>query len=388
MAGSIHGATYNRGEWAELYVFLKLLGEGRLYAADEMLRKNPNSFLEVLKVIRQEVEGVETEYSTSSDGLTVEVSVDGMPVVEVSAPRFLKNARALFDYLSDPALEGPTVPAPGHVCDFAELIRVTKPKSKSVKAYAGDFGGKSDIVVKVRDGKTSLVSVMGFSIKSSFASAPTLFNAGTKSAVLFRVRGATGRDAERFNSLLTPAGKRDWKACARYLRAGGFRLELLDTRDGVFAENLLVVRDRMLELLAECLVQRFVLDTSVTGVPAVVSAVAARNPLGYPASRAADLYEKAFKDFLFASFTGLTAAKRWDGDEQVNGGYIVVKDDGDALCYHASDLGAFKGYLYRNTFFEYVSCRKFDWSFMEPDGSGGYVLPINFSIRFCDKLNA
>lgn len=109
--------------------------------------------------------------------------------------------------------------------------------------------------------------------------------------------------------------------------------------------------------------------------------------LGHLASRAADLYEKAFKDFLFASFTGLTAAKRWDVDEQVNGGYIVVKDDGEALCYHASDLGAFKGYLYRNTFFEYVSCRKFGWSFMEPDGGGGYVLPINFSIRFSEKLS-
>ena len=30
----------NRGEWAEFYVLLKLLGDGRLYAANQLLKKN------------------------------------------------------------------------------------------------------------------------------------------------------------------------------------------------------------------------------------------------------------------------------------------------------------------------------------------------------------
>ena len=31
--------TQNKGEWSELYVFLKLLGDGVLYAADANLNK-------------------------------------------------------------------------------------------------------------------------------------------------------------------------------------------------------------------------------------------------------------------------------------------------------------------------------------------------------------
>lgn len=63
------------------------------------------------------------------------------------------------------------------------------------------------------------------------------------------------------------------------------------------------------------------------------------------------------KDFLYAAFSGMSATKPWDGVEQVNGGYIVVKPDGDVLCYHANDREEFREYLFRNTAFEYVSAK-------------------------------
>ncbi len=37
---SILGKKLNKGEWAEFYVMLKLLGDGRLYTADKLLKKN------------------------------------------------------------------------------------------------------------------------------------------------------------------------------------------------------------------------------------------------------------------------------------------------------------------------------------------------------------
>lgn len=391
MAENLSEKTFNRGEWSELYVFLKLLGEGRLYAADESLNKIPDTYLEILKVIRHEVrhevEDMEVEYHTSARGLTVTIVINGMPKMKLNAALFLKHAELLFSHISNPAVEGPTIKAPAEVCNFCQTIEISNPKAKSMPAHKGDFGGKNDIVVQVRDGSTSVVSVVGFSIKSSFASAPTLFNAGKKSALLFHVDGATCADAESFNSFITGKGDRDWKACASFLRDKGYPLNLIGTRGGDFAGNLLIVRDRMMELLAACLIQRFVMDTAITDVPSVIAAVTRDNPLGYPDALKVELYEKAFKDFLFASFTGLTAKKPWDGKEHVNGGYIVVKDNGEVLCYHASDIANFKEYLFRNTYFEYVSSKKFEWSYMETDGMGGYILPLNFSIRFREKLH-
>ena len=74
-------------------------------------------------------------------------------------------------------------------------------------------------------------------------------------------------------------------------------------------------------------------------------------------------------------------AKEWDGKEQVNGGYIVVMDDGDVICYHSSDRESFRDYLYRNTHFEYVSADKYIWSRITKI-DGEYYLPLNLSVRF------
>ena len=46
--------TANKGEWSEIYVLLKLLGEKKLYAGDGELNKIEDLFYPILKVLRQE----------------------------------------------------------------------------------------------------------------------------------------------------------------------------------------------------------------------------------------------------------------------------------------------------------------------------------------------
>lgn len=55
--------------------------------------------------------------------------------------------------------------------------------------------------------------------------------------------------------------------------------------------------------------------------------------------------------------------------------------NGEVLCYHANDREIFRDYLFRNTFVEYVSCKKFNWGYVGKVGID-YVLPVNASIRF------
>ncbi|NJN77450.1 MAG: HpaII family restriction endonuclease [Saprospiraceae bacterium] len=47
----------NKGEWSEIYTFLKLIADGQLYAADKNLEKIPNLFYPIIKIIRREIEG-------------------------------------------------------------------------------------------------------------------------------------------------------------------------------------------------------------------------------------------------------------------------------------------------------------------------------------------
>ena len=47
----------NKGEWSELYAFLRLLSQGRVYAANEKVEKIDNVYYPILKIIREEQKG-------------------------------------------------------------------------------------------------------------------------------------------------------------------------------------------------------------------------------------------------------------------------------------------------------------------------------------------
>ncbi len=375
---SIVGKTLNKGEWAEFYVMLKLLGQGRLYTADRFLRKNYRSYLEILKIIRQECDTQVLEYVIDRENASVAIKIQdtGDVLAIIPTADFTRNAHELFEGIRD--LKGISLRAPDSVCRFAKIIYVEKPKAPAVKALKKQFGGKNDIFIEVRDGQTAIVSVMGFSIKSKFGQNPTLFNAGSSSQFLFRLLGCDDTKMEEFNSICDGNG-RGWAKCKQYLMTHGITLEYSRTQNPIYHNNLFLVRESMEQIMAWCVKDRLIDSPDKYGVKETIERMVVANPLNV--SNPAVYYEKAMKDFLMAGFTGMTAAKEWDGKEQVNGGYIVVMDDGDVICYHSNDRESFRDYLYRNTFFEYVSSGKYNWSRILKIGQE-YFLPLNISVRF------
>ena len=381
MVESINGKKLNKGEWAEFYVMLKLLGEGKLYTADNLLRKNYKSYLDILKIIRQECENQVLEYIIDEEKATVTIKPQESETIFAVIPTsdFNENARTLFDGIKNE--KGSSVPAPNPVCDFAKVIYVSKTKAPAVKALKKQFGGKNDIFIEVRDGQTAIVSIMGFSIKSKFGQNPTLFNAGSSSQYLYKLTGCNDEMMTEFNAI-SENGGRGWAKCKEYLAIHAITMEFARTQNPIYANNLFLIRESMAKIMAWCVKDRLISGSDNHNVKETVERMAAENPLNVPNPQV--YYEKALKDFLIAGFTGMTAGNVWDGKEQVNGGYIVVMDDGDILCYHSNDREAFRDYLYRNTFFEYVSADKYVWSrIIKIDDE--YYLPLNVSIRFNTK---
>ena len=382
MVESIKGKKLNKGEWAEFYVMLKLLGEGRLYTANKLLQKNYQNYLDVLKIIRQELASQVLEYIIDEDTSVVVIKAQDSNKVlaTISMHEFEENANLLFLGIKD--IKGSSVPAPDSVCDFAKVIYVSKPKAPAVKSLKKQFGGKNDIFIEVRDGQTSIVSVMGFSIKSKFGQNPTLFNAGSSSQFLYKLTGCDNSLMEKFNSI-TENGGRGWSKCKEFLLENGITMKFIQTKNQIYNDNLFLIRESMSKIMAWCIKDRLIDSPKDYGVMETVERMVKVNPLNVPNPEI--YYEKAIKDFLMAGFTGMTAGKPWNGKEQVNGGYISVMDDGDVLCYHSNDREAFRDYLYRNTHFEYVSADKYVWSRIEKVDNE-YFLPLNASVRFNTKI--
>lgn len=63
--------TGNKGEWSEIYVLLRLLADGKIYAADSELNKLEDIYFPIIKIIREENKGEIKEYSTGEKNIHI-----------------------------------------------------------------------------------------------------------------------------------------------------------------------------------------------------------------------------------------------------------------------------------------------------------------------------
>ena len=68
---------FNRGEWTEAYVFLRLLGDGRIYGASADLVKDELTYIDIINIIRDEPDKCLTDF-TPITNIKGEVNRDGI----------------------------------------------------------------------------------------------------------------------------------------------------------------------------------------------------------------------------------------------------------------------------------------------------------------------
>ena len=105
------------------------------------------------------------------------------------------------------------------------------------------------------------------------------------------------------------------------------------------------------------------------------------NPLHYDLSHGHPFYEYKFKKFLTDSALGMLPATTWNGIADATGGYIIVREDGEVLCYHIYDKYYFEEYLINNTRFDTPSSSRHEYGTIE-ELEGKQFFKLNFQIRF------
>ena len=73
--------------------------------------------------------------------------------------------------------------------------------------------------------------------------------------------------------------------------------------------------------------------------------------------------------------------KPWNGRYDANGGYIVVKESGDILCYHFYDRNRFEDFLYNNAYLERSSTRRHEYAQIVKEEDGTLSFKLNLQIR-------
>lgn len=337
---------FNRGEWTEAYVFLRLLGDGRIYGADANLVKDDQTYIDIVNVIRDEPERI-LIYERIVEGDIICIHVrEGESCINIStAPEMTEKAALLYDRIKADS-SGKRKIEIEELQTYLTNLKVSSPKANLSNSAKLKYGDKTDIIFSSEDSKDHAHRTEGFSIKSHIGSAPTLFNSSSTSGFRYEIEGCTIDEMHRINA------KDGFIAMISYIKDHRFNLRYVGCRNDCFEENLSIVDSSMDLILSEAMLLSvgYYDDCTRTSVKDITYALVARNSMN---RRHPEIFYPAkMKDLLFASFAGLTATSLWNGRKKLTGGFIDVNRAGEMLYYRAISDDVFTNYLYENTYFD------------------------------------
>ena len=352
----------NKGEWSEIYTLFRLLGEGKVHAGDANMNKL-DLYYPILNIIREESKRY--EYKPDVNQHIVVVDEDGTEYARISMDRFMQESASLLEKIKSAKKSAFEIPASEA---FMSTIGCTK-----LKAPSKD---KADIHIVIHDLRTNMTPLLGFSIKSQLGSASTLLNAGDPTNILYRVCGTelTDTQIDEINAIDSHLSRMS------AIYNTGCSLQYADIEHETFKNNLLFLDSNMPQFIADCLLVDSVgEDSSLTHC---VSEVAKKNPFGYNGKNVAEFYEHKMKVLLLSAALGMTPGKEWTGRYDANGGYLVVRKDGEIVCYHFYNQNDVEDYLYNNTRFERASRGRYNFGSLYRGDDGGVYIKLNLQIRF------
>lgn len=354
----------NKGDWSEIYVFLKLLAEGRIHPADASLNAIPDVYYPLIKILRHE----QDTYREYNFGSVIKV-IDGSSnreILSLPIEEFVNRSKELLENIKQ---------TKGRSLQFPEIEEFLR--SIDVTALKASGENKADIRVVLHDLKTGMNPQLGFSIKSLISNESTLLNAGTATNFIFRLVGDGEIDIDAINSIDGSAKVLDRVS---RIQQSGYSLEFERVESKTFQLNLQLIDSCLPHILAHILLLRFAERTS-PDLTTLLEKLALKNPLGYNQSEGHPFYEYKIKKLLTESALGMVAKTVWKGVYDASGGIIFVKEDGEIVCYHIFNHFDFENYLLNNNRLETPSTTKHKFAHIYSENDKLFF-KLNLQIRF------
>lgn len=356
--------TGNKGEWSEIYTLFRLLGEGKVHAGDANLNKL-ELYYPILNIIREESKRY--EYKPNTQQNIVIIDENGNEFARISMSKFMEESASLLEIIKETNTRSFEIPSAEN---FMTQIGCTK-----LKAPSRD---KADIHIVIHDLRTNMTPELGFSIKSQLGSPSTLLNPGMPTNIKYLITGKELSDAEidEINAI------EDHKPRMIALVNKGCGLKYSDIEHQIFKNNLLFLDTCMPDFIASCLAWVNMPNSTSSSIKDAVTAISQQNPFEYSGNNVQAFYEHKMKVLLLDTALGMTPAKEWEGRYDANGGYLVVKKDGDIICYHFYNRNDVEDYLYNNTRLDNPSRDRYQFGSLYRGEDDRVYIKLNLQIRF------
>ena len=349
----------NKGEWSEIYTFLKLLSDGNLFSGDANLNRIQDLIYPIIKILRTETDG-KYEYIINSDIIVIARDNEK---IRIPVKQFQEQTQMLLDKIKSSKSSAFTIP---EINEFLELINCKTLKAKS--------SVKTDIRVVIHDLKTNTKPELGFSIKSQLGSPSTLLNASKATNFIYKLtKNLTNEQIIEINTIKNFTDK--FEKLTEY----GSKIKFVKTEKSIFGNNLVLIDSYLPEITANLMYLFF--SSKTTAISELTEQLREFNPMNYDLSYHHNFYEYKIKHLLTDIALGLMPAKVWTGKYDATGGYLIVKEDGDVLAYHLYNRNEFENYLFHNTKLETASTSRHNFGKIYFD-ENEQKIKLNLQIRF------
>jgi len=358
--------TGNKGEWSEVYVFLKLLADGKLDAADASLNVLKGVFYPLIQIIRVEKDKSVKHYNLNGD-INIIDGLTNKLIIKIPKCDFLEKSKFLLDQLQKKKGRSFSI---SEIDGFLNKIEIQSLSAEKTK--------KEDITIVVHDLKTGLKPTLGFSIKSLLGQNATLFNPGSSTNFIFKIGNIklTEKEIKLINSInIEPKIQNR----ILHLRNLGADLNYYDIESENLKLNLQLIDSQLPEIIGYMLYYKY--EQSIHLLTKLLEKISKDNPLKYNLGKGHPFYEYKIKGFLTDSALGMTPAKLWKGIYDATGGIIIVKKDGNLVCYHIYNKNEFQDYLVNNTRLEQASLSRYRFGEVYKHNGDCYI-KLNLQIRF------
>ena len=353
----------NKGEWSEIYTLLKIISDKKLVAGDSDLNKIENLIFPIIKILRDESNGT-YEYSYNSDIVIIKGENDEF---RIPISEFEEQAVSLLSKLRETSSSAFSIPETEKFVNSFNCISI---KAKS--------SVKSDIRIVIHDQRTGTTPELGFSIKSQLGGASTLLNAGKTTNFIYEIENTvlSNSQIKEINEINSRSKIKD--RIDRIKQYSG-TLNFKKTENSVFGNNLVLIDSVLPKILGEIVYLFFTTHKNKTFD--LVNETSKINPIRYNLDTDHPFYYYKIKRFLTDVALGMMPGKLWTGKLDTTGGYLIVKEDGEVLCYHIYNRNQFEDYLLNNTKLETASSSRHDFGKIYIS-EGKQFFKLNLQIRF------
>lgn len=317
--------TFNKGEWSEIYTILYLLANPNLNIVDSNMNLLTTELYNIKKIIFNSSEKL--EYCIEKDKIIL--FLDNKHSFNFDLSNIKENSSKLLHKILNTTTKTGSFEIP-EIYDFLKIFTYNhKLKSSSQN--------KADILLRLFDNKLLLSQDLFYSVKSSLGSPATILNSSQNTNFEYYIENLNPKYINEINSINSKTKLLDR---IKKINELGGKIIFNRVTSKSFEYNLQLIDSNLPSYLGNALLYSYEKNNKNLA------------EIFYLANNFTDktFSDKKLADFLNGTSFGFMPGTKWNGENSVTGGLLIILHDGKIVCldliYYKKEVDR---YLINNT---------------------------------------